>query len=250
MIAGSPANVVDFGASSSATAAANTTAINAALASGAKTVIINNDGGIILVDGSINVPSGVTLIGVGLPTIKAANNAFPSGGAVISLASATSSNVDGLKIDANSQNNGASMYGINCVTCVKTSVTNNYVINTEYGIYFVGGNTLRIIGNTVDDCIFYGITVKLNDVLADCYDIVITDNECKNISMPDAVFPYYPLRLLKYRNMISVMPYRVPNATNARMNSYRSIQSPFLPHLEQRSSNTFSMFASSAAKFP
>jgi parallel beta-helix repeat protein len=174
--------VQDFGASSSASASVNLAAFNNALASGAKVVEVINDGGIMLVDGTINVPSGVTLIGVGLPTVKAANNAFPSGGAVIALTSATSSNVDGLKIDANRQNNGASMYGINCVTCVKTNVTNNYVINTEYGIYFLGGNTLRIIGNTVDDCIFYGITVKLNDVLADCYNIVITDNECKNIS--------------------------------------------------------------------
>lgn len=177
-----PVTVQDFGASSSATAAMNTAAFNNALASGAKTVEVINDGGIMLVDGTISVPSGVMLIGRNLPVIKAANNAFPSGGNVITLTSATDSVVEGLKIDANRQNNGSDMFGIRGNLCVKTSVRNCYLINTEYGIFFTGGNTIRIIGNTVDDCIFYGITVKLNDPTADCYNIVITDNECKNIS--------------------------------------------------------------------
>jgi parallel beta-helix repeat protein len=182
MIAGAPANVIDFGASSSATASANTTAINAALASGAKTVIINNDGGTYLINGTINVPSGVELIGVGLPTIKAADNAFPSGGQIVRLNSVTGSVVNGLKIDANRQNNGASMTGVSGGLCVKCNVDNCYIINTEYGILFSGGNTLKFRGNTIDDCLFYGIAVKLNDVTANCYNIVITGNECKNIA--------------------------------------------------------------------
>lgn len=182
MIAGSPANVIDFGASSSATASENTAAINAALASGASTVVIYNDGGTYLVDGTINVPSGVSLIGIGLPVVKADANAFPSGGAVFTLTSATGSVIDGIKIDANRQNNGSNMYGVSGSLCVKCSVDNCYVINTEYGILFSGGNTLKFRGNTVDDCLYYGICVKLNDTAATCYDIVITDNECKNIA--------------------------------------------------------------------
>ena len=170
------------GASSANSASANTAAINAALASGAKLVILLNDGGTYLVDGTLNVPSGVSFIGVGLPTIKAANNSFVSGGQVIELASATGAIVDGFKIDANRQNNGGAMYGLYGSSCVKCSVENNYVINSDYGIYFLGGNTLKINGNTVDDSIFYGITVKLLDVAATCYNIFITNNECKNIS--------------------------------------------------------------------
>lgn len=174
--------VQDFGASSSASASVNTTAFNNALASGAKVVEVINDGGTMLVNGTINVPSNVTLVGVNLPVIKAENGSFPSGGNIIQLSSVTNSVVDGLKIDANRQNNGGNMYGVNGNLCTKTEVRNCYIINTEYGITFGGGNTLRIIGNTVDDCIYYGITVKLNDPAADCYNIVITDNECKNIS--------------------------------------------------------------------
>lgn len=174
--------VQDFGASSSASASVNTAAFNNALASGAKVVEVINDGGTYLIDGTITVPSGVTLIGRGLPVIKAADGAFPSGGYVFQLSSATNSVIDGVKIDANRQNNGASMYGIYGSLCVGCSVMGCYIINFEYGIFFLGGNTLRISGNTVDDGVYYGITVKLNDPAAFCYDIVITDNECKNIS--------------------------------------------------------------------
>jgi len=174
--------VQDFGASSSATATVNKTAFDNALASGAKVVEVINDGGIMLVNGTINVPSGVTLIGQGLPVIKAENGSFPSGGQVFQLSSATGSVIDGLKIDANRQNNGGFMYGIYGSLCVKCTAENCYVINTEYGILFEGGNTLKFTGNTVDDCLYYGISVKLNDVAADCYNIVITNNECKNIS--------------------------------------------------------------------
>jgi hypothetical protein len=174
--------VQDFGASSSASASVNLAAFNNALASGAKVVEVINDGGTMLVNGTINVPSGVTLVGQGLPIIKAADSAFPSGGQVVRLDSATGSVVDGLRIDANRQNNGTSMTGVSGSLCVRCSVENCYIVNTEYGILFSGGNTLKFKGNTVDDCIFYGISVKLNDVAADCYNIVITDNECKNIS--------------------------------------------------------------------
>lgn len=174
--------VQDFGASSSVSASVNTAAFNNALASGAKVVEVINDGGTYLIDGTITVPSGVTLIGRGLPVIKAADGAFPSGGYVFQLSSATNSVIDGVKIDANRQNNGASMYGIYGSLCVGCSVMGCYIINFEYGIFFLGGNTLRISGNTVDDGVYYGITVKLNDKTADCYNIVITQNECKNIT--------------------------------------------------------------------
>ena len=136
------------GASSTNSASVNTAAINAALSSGAKLVALLNDGGTYLVDGTLNVPAGVSFIGVGLPTIKAANNSFPSGGQVIELASATGSIVEGFKIDANRQNNGGSMFGVYGSSCVKCSVENCYVINSDYGIYFLGGNTLKINNNT------------------------------------------------------------------------------------------------------
>jgi parallel beta-helix repeat protein len=175
-----PVTVQDFGASSSATAAVNTAAINAALASGAKMVEIVNDGGIMLVNDTISVPSGVAFVGRNKPIIKLANNSFPTGGDVVQLTSATDSVVDGITIDANIQNNGGNVYGVHGTLCVECSVRNCTVINAKFGIFFLGGNTLKFTGNVVDACTAYGICVKLNDVLADCYNIVVTGNECKN----------------------------------------------------------------------
>jgi len=172
--------VQDFGASSNASASVNLAAFNNALASGAKVVQLVNDGGTFLVNGTINVPSGVTLLGRGLPIVKLQNGSFGSGGAVIALTSTTGSTVDGIKVDANRQNNTGTIYGINGNTCVSSAVKNCHVINTSFGIFFVGGNTLKFTGNTVDACAAYGICVKLNDVNATCYNIVISDNECKN----------------------------------------------------------------------
>ena len=173
-------SVKDFGASSSATAAVNTAAINAALTSGAKMVEIVNDGGIMLVDGTISVPSGIAFVGRNKPIIKLANNAFPVGGDVVQLTSATDSVIDGITIDANIQNNGGNVYGVHGTLCVESSVRNCTVINAKFGIFFLGGNTLKITGNVVDACTAYGICVKLNDTTADCYNIVVTGNECKN----------------------------------------------------------------------
>ena len=175
-----PVTVQDFGASSSATAAVNTAAINAALASGAKMVEIVNDGGIMLVNDTISVPSGVAFVGRNKPVIKLANNSFPVGGDVVQLTSATDSVVDGITIDANIQNNGGNVYAIHGTLCVECSVQNCNVINSKFGIFFLGGNTLKFTGNVVDACTAYGICVKLNDVTANCYNIVVTGNECKN----------------------------------------------------------------------
>jgi parallel beta-helix repeat protein len=180
MIAGAPANVIDFGASSSATAAENVTAFNAALASGAKTIVVPNDGGIYAVNATINVPSNVTLLGVGLPEIRLANGSFGAGGNMFTLTSATETRIEGISIDANVQNNTGNVYGIYGSLCTKINIVNCLVANAKFGVYFLGGNTLKITGNTVDTCTAYGICVKLNDVTADCYNIVVTDNECKN----------------------------------------------------------------------
>lgn len=180
MIDGAPVNVQDYGAGSAETAATNTTAINAALASGGKTIVIPNDGGIYSINNTIIVPSGVSFIGIGNPTIKLANSAFPSGGDVVQLTSATDSVVDGITIDANIQNNGGNVYGVHGTLCVDCSVRNCSVINAKFGIFFLGGNTLKITGNVVDACTAYGICVKLNDTAANCYNIVVTGNECKN----------------------------------------------------------------------
>lgn len=180
MIQGAPVNAQDYGARSTASATVNTAAINAALASGASMVVLPNDGGIYLVNDTITVPSGVTLLGQGLPTVKLANTSFGAGGAVIALTSATGSAVDGIKVDANRQNNTGTIYGINGNLCVKCSIRNCEVVNATFGIFFVGGNTLKFTGNVVDACTAYGICVKLNDATADCYNIVVTGNECKN----------------------------------------------------------------------
>jgi parallel beta-helix repeat protein len=180
MIQGAPVNAQDYGARSTASATVNTAAINAALASGASMVALPNDGGIYSTNGAIIVPSGVSFVGVGNPTIKLANNAFPTGGDVVQLTSATDSVVDGITIDANIQNNGGNVYGVHGTLCVESSVRNCNVINAKFGIFFLGGNTLKITGNVVDACTAYGICVKLNDVTADCYNIVVTGNECKN----------------------------------------------------------------------
>jgi parallel beta-helix repeat protein len=180
MIQGAPVNAQDYGARSTASATVNTAAINAALASGASMVVLPNDGGIYLVNDTITVPSGVTLLGQGLPTVKLANTSFGAGGAVIALTSATGSAVDGIKVDANRQNNVGTIYAINGNLCVKCTIKDCEVINATFGIFFVGGNTLKFTGNVVDACAAYGICVKLNDVTADCYNIVVTGNECKN----------------------------------------------------------------------
>lgn len=187
MIAGTPANVVDFGASSSATAAENVAAINAALASGASTVIINNDGGTYLVNATISVPSNVNFVGVGLPTIKAEDDQFPDGGNVITIEnSATDVVIDGIKIDANYQNNAtnpnANMYGIRAEVVQRCTIKNCEVINFQYGILFADGNTITVDRCVVDTGDYYGICVKGSDINEDCHTVLVTNCIARNVA--------------------------------------------------------------------
>lgn len=172
-------SVKRFGASPAATAAANAAAINAALASGALSVSVPDDG-IYLVNATITVPAGVTFYGASKARIKLADNSFAGSGVVISAASGAV--VKDIAVDGNIQNNTGQVSGIYALNPAGITISGCTVTNTEYGIRVTNGNNIKIYGNTVDGCLFYGISVKLASTSDTCYNVAITNNTCKNIA--------------------------------------------------------------------
>jgi parallel beta-helix repeat protein len=172
-------SVKDFGANPSNTAAVNLASINSALASGALSVSIPDDG-IYLVSGTVTVPSGVSLLGLGKGSIKLADGSVATSTPVISLGSGAS--IRDITVDANRQNNTGDVSGIYSLSPNGLTVSGCTVLNSEYGIRVTNGFDIVITDNTVNDCRFYGISVKLASTSDSCSRVIITGNTCKNIA--------------------------------------------------------------------
>lgn len=160
----------------------DTAAIQAALSSGARKVLMPWSAKDYVVSAAIAVPSGVEFVGEGLPTIKLKNGSFGAGGSVISLTSVTGSAVRGIAINANRQNNTGNINGIYCYNSSQVAVEWCSVTNSSYGIRFTNGNTSRVTNNLVDGCLYYGISVKLAATTDAAYGYIISGNTCRNIA--------------------------------------------------------------------
>jgi parallel beta-helix repeat protein len=132
---------------------------------------------------SLTIPSSTALVGFALPIIKAANGAFSGGGNVITLANGTSNvTINGVKIDANNANNGGNMYAVRAEVTSGCTIKNCHVVNFDYGILFVDGDTIVVDSCTVDTGTIYGICVKGDSLSEDCLNVRITNCEAKNIT--------------------------------------------------------------------
>jgi parallel beta-helix repeat protein len=172
-------SVKRFGASPSNSAAVNLSSINAALASGASSVYVPDDG-TYLVSGTVTVPAGVTLLGAGKASIKLADGSAATSTPVISLGSGAS--IKDITVDANRVNNVGDVSGIYSLNPSGLTVSGCTVLNSEYGIRVTNGFDIVITGNLVNDCRYYGISVKLASTSDSCSRVRITNNTCKNVA--------------------------------------------------------------------
>ena len=175
-------SVKDFGAATSASATANTTAINLALASGAVNVGIPADG-VYSVNGVITIPSGVTLYGIGgKARIKLANSAYATNNPILYSISTTGFNIRDVEVDANQTNNIGQVSAVSVTNSTYFSVRGCTVLDSYYGIRVTNGNNMVISDNLVLTGKTYGISVKLATTTDSCSNVIIKDNQVINFA--------------------------------------------------------------------
>lgn len=170
-------SVKDFGAVGDGVTD-DTAAIQAALNSGAETINVP-DG--IYISQALTVPTGVTLQGLGKPTLKLKNGTFLAGGNFISGASVSGINLRNLTVDANRQNQTGSVFGIYFNAAAHTEIRACTITNATYGICVNNATNVIVTDNLVKNGIFTGILFTLGSTSDESYAIIVSNNVVQNV---------------------------------------------------------------------